>query len=182
MNDEAIKKFIEVEIEKALLKRQTSEEEQVTKIKFTEDEYGEECKIRFGLPSYSYYGEDAGADLPVVLDREHRDGFTIFPGDRAILHSGMIIELPKGYWCRIIHRSSTEKRHRLRVIEGVIDSGYRAEMLTQVHNSNTFPITIKHGQRIAQFIVNKLCFFKFVETNILSSSARDRHGFGSSGV
>lgn len=150
-------------------------------IKFTDDEYGKASK-ELGIPKYTYFGEDAGIDLPVVLGNEHRSlGFTIFPGDRTILHSGLLIEPPRGYWSRIIHRSSTESRHRLRVIEGVIDWGYRAEILTQVHNSNTFPITIQHGQRIAQLILCPLSFFEIVETDKLTDSLRGTKGFGSSG-
>ncbi len=157
-------------------------EDQKIKIKYTEDEYGDAAR-ELGLPKYSYFGEDAGIDLPVVLDHENRQhGFTIFPGDRAILHSGLLVEPPQGYWSRIIHRSSTERRHRLRVIEGVIDWGYRAEVLTQVHNSNSFPITIQHGQRIAQLILCPLVYFKIEETNKLADSKRGHKGFGSSGV
>jgi dUTP pyrophosphatase len=151
------------------------------RIKYTNDEYGEASK-QLGLPKYTYFGEDAGMDLPVVLSREYKSiGFTIFPGDRSVLHSGLLIEPPQGYWSRIIHRSSTERRHRLRVIEGIIDWGYRAEVLTQVHNSNTFPITIQHGQRIAQLILCPLSYFSVEEADKLSDSQRGTMGFGSSG-
>jgi dUTP pyrophosphatase len=151
-------------------------------IKYTDDEYGIESK-KLGLPKYTYFGEDAGLDLPVILTKEQQSlGFTIFPGDRTVLHSGLLIEPPHGYWSRIIHRSSTERRHRLRVIEGIIDWGYRAEVLTQVHNSNSYPITIQHGQRIAQLIICPLSCFSVKEATKLSDSLRKTKGFGHSGA
>ncbi len=156
--------------------------EQKILVKYAENIFGK-AAVEFGLPKYTYFAEDAGIDLPVVLDEEHREsGLTIYPGDRAMLHSGLLIEPPHGYWSRIIHRSSTEKRHRLRVIEGVIDAGYRNEIITQVHNSNSFPIVVKHGQRIAQLILCPLVCFQIELATELSKSARGKSGFGSSGV
>lgn len=151
------------------------------KIKYTDDQFGKASK-KLGLPKYVYFGEDAGFDIPVVLDEDSRKhGLTIYPGDRILLHSGMMMEFPVGYWARIIHRSSTERRYRLRVIEGVIDD-YRGEIITQVHNMNTFPIVVEHGQKIAQMILCNVCPFEIVEANELRPSKRSGNGFGSSGV
>lgn len=152
----------------------------IIKIKFTEDEYGDEAK-KLGLPKYAY-NDDAGFDLPtILLKKEQQQKFRIFPGDKVMLHTGLKLEFPKGYWGRIIHRSSTEQRHRLRIIEGVIDEGYRGEMLVQVHNLNTFPLDIEHGQKLAQLILCQTCNFTIEETDKLSESARGSSGFGSSG-
>lgn len=147
------------------------------KIKFL----SEEAK-KFGLPSYAYKG-DAGFDLRVVLkDGELKDGFTtIYPGDRALLSCGIALKMEEGYWGRITHRSSTERRLRLRVVEGTIDNGFTGELFTQVHNPNTFPIEIKHGDRIAQLIFQKLEQAVFEETDDLGTTDRGVNGFGSSG-
>lgn len=147
-------------------------------IKFMNNEYGEEAK-KFGLPKQAYE-DDAGIDLPTILDKEHINiGLTIYPGDRVMLHTGIAIALPKNYWARIVHRSSTEKRHRLRVIEGVIDA-YRNELLIQVHNMNSYPIIIQHGQKLAQLIPVKLSSLKAREVEELPPSERGLKGFGSS--
>ena len=148
-------------------------------IQYTEDEYGRASK-ELGLIKHAYEG-DAGIDLPVVLlESERKLGLTIWPGDRIILHTGMRLAFPEGYWGRIIHRSSTEKLHRLRVIEGVIDQ-YRGELLVQVHNMNTFPIIVQHGQRLGQLILLKTASFKCREVSELPPSQRGTRGFGSSG-
>lgn len=149
-------------------------------IEYLDDEYGVAAQ-ELGLIKHAYEG-DAGIDLPTILAKEDREhGLTIFPGDRVMLHSGMRMAFPDGYWGRIIHRSSTEKRHRLRIIEGVIDQ-YRGELLVQIHNMNTFPIVIQHGQRIAQLILVKTASFKARVVDKLRASARGANGFGSSGI
>jgi len=149
-------------------------------IKYTDDEYGRSAK-ELGLIKRAYDG-DAGIDLPIVLSKseELEGGLSIFPDNRVILHTGICAAFPAGYWGRIVHRSSTEKKYRLRVIEGIIDE-YRAELLIQVHNSNSFPVIIKHGQRLAQLIISKTYNFPCVEVDELPPSTRGLNGFGSSG-
>lgn len=148
-------------------------------IAYTNDEYGIAAR-ELGLIKRAY-NDDAGIDLPTVLaEVDRKNGLTIFPGERVILHTGMTMAFPKGYWGRIIHRSSTERRYRLRVIEGVIDN-YRGEILVQVHNGNTFPIIIEHGQRLGQLILIQNAVFPCRIVEKLPPSDRGDSGFGSSG-
>jgi dUTP pyrophosphatase len=148
----------------------------VTKVKFLDPE-----AKRFGLPLFAYEG-DAGADLRVILPKDQREtGVTIYPGDRILLSCGIALDIAPGYWGRLTHRSSTERRLRLRVVEGTIDNGFKGELFTQVHNPNTFPINISHGDRIAQIIFHKLNQMVFEEVNELAQSDRGTNGFGSSG-
>lgn len=150
-------------------------------VQYTDDEYGEESK-RIGLIKRAYVG-DAGLDLPTILNKEERqNGFKrIWPYERVRLHTGIMVAFPNGYFGRIIHRSSTEYRYRLRVVEGTIDQ-YRNELLVCVHNDNPYPIDIQHGQRLAQLIVLKTASFGCREVNKLPSSERQANGFGSSGI
>ena len=149
-------------------------------IAYTNDEYGKLAK-ELGLIKHSYDG-DAGIDLPNILIGEHKaHGLEIYPGDRVMLHTGITAAFPDGYWGRIIHRSSTEKKYRLRIIEGVIDQ-YRGELLVQVNNMNSYPIKIEHGQRLAQLILAKTASFKCREVDALRPSSRGSLGFGSSGI
>ncbi len=136
---------------------------------------------KFGLPKYAYEG-DAGVDLTTVLDEaDQKNGITIFPHERALLPTGIAIEIPEGYWGSIQHRSSTEKKFRLRVVQGTIDTGYRGPLYVQVSNTNSFPITIHHGDRIAQLIFIKKTHMKFQQVHALSETERNANGFGSSG-
>lgn len=136
---------------------------------------------KFGVPFYRYDG-DAGVDLHVILPEEDREeGLTIYPGEREMLDSGLQIALPPHVFARITHRSSTEKRKRLRVIEGTIDSGFRGPIYSQVSNDNTFPIKVHHGDRIAQLVLTPVLRGEFTEVEELPASERGNRGFGSTG-
>lgn len=151
--------------------------------KYTEDEYGEEAKrIHQEIPIQRAYPGDAGIDLPTILsaaDRKH-GGLEIWPNEREMLHTGLYMEFPVGYYGRIIHRSSTEKKHRLRVIEGIIDD-YRGEILIQVHNTNSCKVNVYHGDRLGQIILARTYPFPIEEAQELRPSSRGSNGFGSSG-
>lgn len=152
--------------------------------KYTDDQYGKSAKeihANKNMLSRAYKG-DAGIDLPIVLsDEDIKHGFKrIWPNEREMLHTGIIMEFPIGYYGRIIHRSSTEKTHRLRVIEGIIDD-YRGEILVQVHNQNSSTVDVYHGDRLSQLILSKSFPFKLENATNLRPSTRGAKGFGSSG-
>lgn len=135
----------------------------------------------FGMPKYQYEG-DSGADLHTYLPKDERaDGKTIFPGERALLATGIRIKMAEGVWGRIVHRSSTEKKTRLRVVEGTIDNGYTGPLFVQVSNDNTYPISIKHGDRLAQLILHPVVQGMFYQVHKLGETDRGQNGFGSTG-
>lgn len=155
------------------------------KFKYVDNEYGEMAKElhqKHHKLSRAYQG-DAGIDLPIVLSESEQKhgGLRIWSGDRISLHTGIIMEFPEGYWGRIIHRSSTEKERRLRIIEGVIDD-YRGEILVQVHNQNSDTVEVYHGDRLGQIIIAKSCPFIIEYSDTLRESHRGSKGFGSSGT
>lgn len=135
---------------------------------------------QLGVPKVAYEG-DAGIDIFVCLP-EGQDELVIHPNERLNIPSGISITPSPGYWSRIAARSSTERRLRLRVVDAVIDQGYTGELFTQVVNHNTWPITIRHGDRIAQVIFHKSRVPKVIEVvDELPASDRSAKGFGSSG-
>lgn len=135
---------------------------------------------KFGL-RYAYKG-DAGFDLYAVLPEDKiKDGLTIYPSDRVLIPSGVKLQLPDEYWATIVHRSSTESKLRLRVIGATIDCGFRGDLFINVHNYNTYPIVVHHGDRLAQVILHRVNQFEFEEVDELDSSDRGEKGFGSSG-
>lgn len=133
------------------------------------------------LPTHHYDG-DAGADLYVYLDpKDREEGLTIFPNEREKIATGLCLGLPKGYWARITHRSSTEKRLRLRVVEGTIDNGYTGPLFVQLHNGNSFPIKFHHGDRLAQLILCPIIQGNYKIVDKLPETDRGNSGFGSTG-
>lgn len=133
------------------------------------------------LPQHQHVG-DAGADLYVYLEpKDREEGLTIFPDQRELIATGLCLSLPEKIWARITHRSSTERRLRLRVVEGTIDNGYTGPLFVQVHNGNTYPIKVEHGDRLAQLILCPIIQGNFAVVEDLPSTDRGAGGFGSTG-
>lgn len=121
------------------------------------------------------FSGDAGYDLYTV-------GNTLLPpGEIVDVPTGLHLELPPGYWLRLVGRSSTFRRRRLLVIEGVIDNGYRGGLFFGVWNTTGEPVTIGGGERLAQAILSPICHFPWVEVDLLNDSDRGEQGFGSTG-
>lgn len=141
-----------------------------------------ESAKRFPLIGIAKDG-DVGMDLPCTLDGEEFKGtFTVRPGERKLLPTGIRIELPEGYWASIEARSSTSKMGLI-VPKGVIDEGYRGEMFAQIMNVGNNSVTIHDGDRIIQLIIHKrhIKDFDIIEVDELSPSERGEDGFGSTG-
>jgi dUTP pyrophosphatase len=119
---------------------------------------------------------DAGADLYSV------EQVLIPPQSRAIISTGVSVEIPEGFYGRIAPRSGLAAKHGIDILAGVCDSSYRGEIKVIVINTdreNSFEIT--YGDKIAQLIIEQHFNFDFVETEELSDSIRGSNGFGSSG-
>jgi dUTP pyrophosphatase len=82
---------------------------------------------------------------------------------------------------RIAPRSGLASAHGISVLAGVIDADYRGEIGVMLHNTGEFPVTISHGQRIAQLILEVCLNLPIVEVDSLDETARGAHGFGSTG-
>ena len=126
-------------------------------------------------PSFAYEG-DAGMDLAV--QGEHR----IMPDERVDLPTGVAIQLPEGYYARLVGRSSTLRKRGLFVFEGIIDQGYRGPLFVYVENKTRTPIVVANGSRIAQIIVQPIVQPVLTKVDQLDDSERGAKGFGSSGL
>ena len=130
------------------------------------------------LPSYAKAG-DAGADLATRID------FTINPGERILVPTGISIALPNGYVALVHPRSGLAIKHGISMVNtpGTIDAGFRGEL--QVILINLDPresISFKRGDRIAQLVFQKVEHADFVEVEELPGSGRSDGGFGSTGL
>ncbi|WP_370892171.1 dUTP diphosphatase [Janibacter sp. GXQ6167] len=128
-------------------------------------------------PRYAKSG-DAGADLATVEE------VTLAPGERALVPTGIALEIPPG-WVGLVHpRSGLAARHGLTIVNapGTIDSGYRGEILVNLVNLDPRePITLRPGDRIAQLVLQEVGQADFVEVDSLPASERGETGHGSSG-
>jgi len=100
-----------------------------------------------------------------------------------MIHTGMRMALPEGWVAKIVPRSSIGAKTPLRLSNsiGVIDSGYRGEVMVLYDNLSDSDYEIKAGDRIAQMWVEPVKRFKGVEVDLLGESDRGEGGFGSSG-
>ncbi len=129
------------------------------------------------LPSYAKAG-DAGADLATRID------FTINPGERMLVPTGISIALPNGYVALVHPRSGLAIKHGISMVStpGTVDAGYRGELqVILINHDLTQPVSFKKGDRIAQLVIQKVERADFVEVSDLPGSDRSSGGFGSTG-
>jgi dUTP pyrophosphatase len=135
------------------------------------------------LPSYETPGA-AGADVRANLRREDRaTGFVLAPMQRAIVPTGIRVEIPPGFEVQMRPRSGLATRHGITLpnTPGTIDSDYRGPLGVALVNLSDVPYTIRHGDRIAQMIVAPVVQAAFKVVDALSETARGTGGFGSTG-
>lgn len=132
------------------------------------------------LPVYETPGA-AGADLRANLP----DGqIMLNPGERALVPTGLKLEIPPGYEVQIRPRSGLALKHGITLpnTPGTIDSDYRGPLGVILMNSGETPFEILHGARIAQMVVAPVVQAQFSEVGALSETERGAGGFGSTGT
>ncbi|MCU0700575.1 MAG: dUTP diphosphatase [Myxococcaceae bacterium] len=133
------------------------------------------------LPLPRYQTElSAGLDLLADLDAP----LTLGSLERALVPTGLSIELPPGFEGQVRPRSGLAARHGLTCLNapGTIDADYRGEVKVILVNLSNAPVTLARGDRIAQLVVTPVSRAALVEVDALSQSARGSAGFGSTGV
>ena len=123
--------------------------------------------------------DDAGHDLHSV------EAVTLAPGERAMVATGIAVELPEGHAGLVVPRSGLAARHGISVVNapGLIDAGYRGEVKVLLLNTDrSEPFDIRPGDRIAQLVVAPVASPDVVEVDDLGVTARGAGGLGSTGV
>ncbi len=130
------------------------------------------------VPTRAHAG-DAGLDLVAVERAELAPA-----GGRAIVGTGIAVEVPEGWAGLVCPRSGLAARHGIGVVNGpgVIDAGYRGEVRVVLHNTDpTEAFTVEPGDRIAQLVLTPVLIVDVVEVDELATATRDAAGFGSTG-
>ena len=136
------------------------------------------------LPAYETAGA-AGADLRANLLPEDREtGFTLDPMHRAVVPTGLRVEIPAGFEVQVRPRSGLALKHGISLpnTPGTIDSDYRGPLGVLLINYGRDPFLIRHGDRIAQMIVAPVVQARFLVVEALGDSTRGTAGFGSTGT
>jgi len=131
------------------------------------------------LPKYETSGS-AGMDLRAYIS----EPIILGPLERALVPTGLHIELPQGYEAQIRARSGLASKRGLTMLNspGTIDSDYRGEIKCIVVNLSNEPQTIEPGERIAQMIIARYEQVGWEEVETLEETNRSSGGFGSTGV
>lgn len=134
------------------------------------------------LPAYETAGA-AGADVRANFAEAERGGVTLAPGERRLVPTGLACEIPKGFEVQVRPRSGLALKHGLTLVNtpGTIDSDYRGPLGVILINLGAEPVTVGHGERIAQLVVAPVVQARFAEADRLAASDRGAGGFGSTG-
>jgi len=132
----------------------------------------------YPLPHYATE-HSAGLDLRASISTP----MTLNSLERAMVPTGIFIELPRGFEAQIRPRSGLAARHGLGIVNspGTIDSDYRGEIKILLVNLSAEPFVLNPGERIAQMVVARYERVEWNEVDELSGTERGSGGFGSTG-
>ena len=135
-------------------------------------------RSRFDLPRYAT-PLSAGMDVRANID----EAVVLRPLERAMIPTGLSIELPEGYEMQIRPRSGLAAKHGITVLNspGTIDADYRGEIRVILVNLSNEEFRIEAGERIAQMVVARHEQVEWELTEELDESERGEGGFGSTG-
>ena len=131
------------------------------------------------LPEYET-GASAGMDLRANI----LEAVILKPLARAIIKTGLFIELPVGFEAQVRPRSGLAAKHGLTVLNspGTVDADYRGEIGVILVNLSNEDFTIENGERVAQLVIAKHERAAWQQVDILGETERGAGGFGSTGV
>ena len=130
------------------------------------------------LPAYETNGS-AGMDIRSNLEEPVK----LAPMQRALIPTGLFIELPSGYEAQVRPRSGLAIKQGITCLNspGTIDSDYRGEIKVILINLSNEDHIINHGDRIAQIIIQPVSRATWIEADVLNDSKRGQGGFGHTG-
>ena len=131
------------------------------------------------LPTQASPGS-SGFDLRAAVDGE----LVLRPGERLLVPTGIVLEIPPGWEGQVRPRSGLALRHGIGLVNapGTIDSDYRGEVGVILINLGDAPCTLKRGDRIAQLVFSRVESVEWEEADTLEDSGRGDGGFGSTGT
>ncbi len=127
------------------------------------------------LPSFAH-DTDAGMDLCTVAE------VIILSGERIVIPTGLAMKIPEGYVGLIWDKSGVATKRGLKTLAGVIDAGYRGEVMVALYNTGTESQTFAAGDKVAQMLIQKVEQPTLVVVAELDETSRGTGGFGSTGT
>ncbi|MBD5336914.1 MAG: dUTP diphosphatase [Bacteroides sp.] len=137
-------------------------------------------KSHHPLPAYETPGA-AGMDVRAYLPE---GPVTVGPGERALIPTGLYMQLPQGYECQIRPRSGLALNYGITIANspGTVDCDYRGEIGIILLNTSKYDFTVNDGERICQMVITEYTAVKWEEVEELDRTKREDGSFGHSGV
>ena len=131
------------------------------------------------LPTQGSPGS-AGFDLRAAVEGD----IVLRPGERLLVPTGIVLEIPPGWEGQVRPRSGLALRHGIGILNapGTIDSDYRGEVGVILVNLGEAPFSLRRGDRVAQLVFARVEPVEWEEADTLEDSSRGGGGFGSTGT
>jgi len=126
------------------------------------------------LPTYAHTG-DAGMDIYALED------MVVEAGKRVLIPSGIAMAIPDGYVGLLWDKSGLANKNGLTIVGGVIDAGYRGEILVGILNTSDTPYTFHAGEKVTQILIQPVVQPTLTEVSDLDDTTRGEGRFGSTG-
>ena len=126
------------------------------------------------LPTYAH-DNDAGMDLFAS------ESCTLKPGERVQVKTGIALAIPDGYVGLVWDKSGLSHKYGLKTLGGVVDAGYRGELMVGLVNVGSDTHIFNVGDKVAQMLIQKVEQPTLVEVDVLDETARGEGAFGSTG-
>ena len=129
------------------------------------------------FPEYANQWGDSGADVFAIKS------YSIKPGERKLVKTGIAVVLQDGYECQVRSKSGLALNKGLMVLNspGTIDNGYRGEIGVIIYNTSSETQFLEKGDKVAQLVFVPVSQAIFIETSDIDETSRGEGGFGSTG-
>ena len=136
-------------------------------------------RSKHALPAYET-SASAGMDVRANLD----EAIELKPLERALVKTGLFMELPVGYECQVRPRSGLALKKGITVLNspGTVDADYRGEVGVILINLSNATFVVEDGERIAQLVFAEVAQAEWTQVEELTETDRGAGGFGSTGV
>ena len=133
------------------------------------------------LPAYETAGA-AGMDLRAAVAEDRP--ILILPGKRALVPTGLVLEIPEGFEGQVRPRSGLALKHGITCLNtpGTVDSDYRGELKVLLINHDQDPFVVTRGMRIAQIVFAAVARMAIAKKPGVAGTRRGAGGFGSTGT
>ena len=131
------------------------------------------------MPEYAT-PESAGMDVRAILN----EPIVLKPLERALIPTGLYLQLPAGHECQIRPRSGLALKHGITLVNtpGTVDADYRGEIGVILINLSNEPFTVNDGERICQMVITNYTHVEWEAVERLDETERGDGGFGHTGV